>query len=144
MQLLLQREEHGINTTNDLGWTTLMWAVLEGEGPLVDALLKAGANVFIESTKEWQPAGGLMMFTDSPGFINAQDGDQGPASVWFSQASNFEAFTPTCAHYLPPTAHRLHAAARPSFACIPPAACRYRLAWLPAEHLQQPIDYSCV
>lgn len=55
---LLQREEHGINTTNDLGWTTLMWAVLEGEGPLVDALLKAGANVFIESTKEWQPAGG--------------------------------------------------------------------------------------
>jgi hypothetical protein len=113
----------------------------------LDATTRAEAEascVAQEMRWEWQPDGGLMMFTDSPGFINAQEGDQGPASVWFSQASNFEAFTPTCAHYLPPTAHRLHAAARPSFACIPPAACRYRLAWLPAEQLQQPIDCSCV
>ena len=41
---------------------------------------------------EWQADGSLTMFTQTEGFL--RDDESGDA-VWFNQASNFEAFTPT-------------------------------------------------
>ena len=41
---------------------------------------------------EWQADGSLTMFTQTEGFL--RDDESGEA-VWFNQASNFEAFTPT-------------------------------------------------
>lgn len=47
-----------------------MWAVLEGEVEVVDLLLEQGANVFIASTKPWDPPGHDYGF---PRFSNALD-----------------------------------------------------------------------
>ena len=44
---------------------------------------------------EWQPDGGLIMYTETPGFLPTDPETEGEGLVWFSQASNFEAFTPT-------------------------------------------------
>ena len=52
------------------GWSTLMWAVLEGEQEVVDCLLESNANVFIASTKMWDIPGHDWGF---PRFSNALD-----------------------------------------------------------------------
>ena len=44
---------------------------------------------------EWQPDGGLIMYTETPGFLPTDPETEGEGLVWFSQASNFEPFTPS-------------------------------------------------
>jgi hypothetical protein len=58
----LQQYEHGVDTVNDLGWTTLMWAALEGAADVVEALLSEGANPFVASAVAWQPPGRRFAF----------------------------------------------------------------------------------